>query len=54
MSLYLVTFEAEVSTQVEAECERDAERIAQEIFSRQDVVLTDVIDIDLISGGDEE
>jgi len=54
MSLYLVTFEAEVSTQVEAECEHDAEQIAQEIFSRQDVVLLDVIDIDLISGGDEE
>ena len=50
--LYLVTFEAEVGVQVEADDEDSAEKRAQSIFTRQDVVLLDVLDIDLISGED--
>ena len=52
--LYLVTFEAEVGVQVEAEDEDSAEKLAQETFMWQDVTLVDVMDITLVSEDEEE
>ena len=53
MALYIVTFEAEVSVQVEAASEDEAEDKAQTAFTHHDVTLLSPLFIDKISGDDD-
>lgn len=52
--LYLVTFEAEVAVQVEADNEEDAESRARTAFTWRNVTIQDVLDVDLIQGDDDD
>ena len=49
-----MTFEAEVCVQVEASSEGEAEGKAREAFTRQDVEILSVLDVDLLTGDDGE
>lgn len=54
MAIYLVTFDAVVEVSVEANSEGEADFLARQQFTTDDVILTDMTDIDLLLGDPEE
>ena len=52
--LYLVSFEAEVHVQVEADSEQQAESAALTAFKWTDVQIIGTLDVENLSGDDED